>query len=60
MKLNQMQPGDVVEVLVDRSSKDDVTRIFEKRLGHEILDIQSQTEFVTLLIKKREENETIS
>ena len=52
MKLNQMQPGDVVEVLVDRSSKDDVTRIFEKRLGHEILNIQSQTEFVTLLIKK--------
>ncbi|MFQ6084983.1 MAG: sulfurtransferase TusA family protein [Candidatus Bathyarchaeia archaeon] len=53
-KLSQLRPGDILEVLADKSSKDDITRIFGKVLGHEILDVISRKKNIRILIKKRE------
>ena len=53
VKLNQLQPDDVLEVLADCSSKDDITRIFGKLLGHQILSVESKEKYFRILIKKK-------
>ena len=53
IKLNQMAPDEVLEVLATLSSKDDITRIFGKILGHQIVSIESQDNDFRILIKKK-------
>lgn len=53
IKLNQMGPDEVLEVLANLSSKDDITRIFGKILGHQILSVESQEKDFRILIKKK-------
>lgn len=53
VKLNQMEPNEVLEVLANFSSKDDITRIFGKILGHQIISVESHEKDFKILIKKK-------
>ena len=53
IKLNQLKSDDILEVLVDTTSKDDITRIFGKILGHQILSIESKEKYFRILIRKK-------
>ena len=52
-KLSSLSSTEILEVLADTSHKDDITRIFGKNLGHEILHVELKKEHVKILIKKK-------
>ncbi len=53
IKINQLKADDVLEVLVDTTSKDDITRIFGKILGHQIISIEPREKYFIIIIKKK-------
>ena len=52
--VNQLRPNELLEVLADESSIDDITRIFGKLLGHQILSVEPKEKYFKILIKKKE------
>ncbi len=54
IKMNKINPGEVLEVLADTNSQKDILRIFGEILKHEVVDSRSENDYVRILLRKTE------